>query len=217
MVEDWMSHAIRVRRLARCLSRPGCDADELYTVGLWGLYQAAESFDPSRGVLFWTHAAPRVAGEIKDFKRHTFGKTGKHAKTLHLTFPVGVNDRYLAAVDDRDELDNAARLGLSAPRRQRVTANLPDGLSLNEWAARMGISISAMFRRIKRYGVRQALRMPRREGKRRGRVPLDLPDGLTVSEWARRLGLTHQGLYGRIKRNGIEAAIAMGTKAAQKV
>lgn len=205
-----MSHAWKVRGKARKLEKPGCSADELYTVGLWGLYQAARTFDPARGNQFWTHAHPRVVGAMKDFKRRTFGASGKHATTRRLSPFLGRTDRNLEAVDNRDEIENAQRLGLS-PRRQRVTADLPDGLSLTEWAARMGISISAMFRRVKRYGAQGAVRMPRRTG-RREHKPLDLPEGLSLSEWARRLDVTRMALYGRIKRHGVEAAIGMGKR-----
>jgi RNA polymerase sigma factor for flagellar operon FliA len=53
------------RKLARVLSSDA-DPDEMISVGALGLMAALESFDPSRGLAFSTHAVPRIRGAILD-------------------------------------------------------------------------------------------------------------------------------------------------------
>lgn len=43
--------------------------DEAESAALWGLWQAAQSFDPARGPDFKTHASPRVIGAVRDEMR----------------------------------------------------------------------------------------------------------------------------------------------------
>lgn len=53
------------RQLARRLST-AADLDELVSTGMVGLIQAADSFDPTRGLSFSTFAVPRIRGAILD-------------------------------------------------------------------------------------------------------------------------------------------------------
>lgn len=43
--------------------------DDLYAVGLQGLWEAAKKFDPSRGVKFSTYCVLRVGGQMRDWLR----------------------------------------------------------------------------------------------------------------------------------------------------
>ena len=53
------------RQLANCLST-AADLDELVSAGSFGLIQAVDSFDKSRGLSFSTYAVPRIRGAILD-------------------------------------------------------------------------------------------------------------------------------------------------------
>lgn len=53
------------RKLARRLA-DDADMDELVSAGTLGLMNAAESFDPGRGLAFSTYAVPRIRGAILD-------------------------------------------------------------------------------------------------------------------------------------------------------
>lgn len=53
------------RQLARRLST-AAELDELVSAGMVGLIQAADTFDPARGLLFSTYAVPRIRGAILD-------------------------------------------------------------------------------------------------------------------------------------------------------
>jgi RNA polymerase sigma factor for flagellar operon FliA len=53
------------RQLANRLSTQA-ELDELVSAGSWGLIQAVDSFDASRGLSFSTYAVPRIRGAILD-------------------------------------------------------------------------------------------------------------------------------------------------------
>lgn len=62
-------HLGLVHHVARQMSRNlavEADFDELVSAGSFGLMNALDSFDPSRGLAFSTYAAPRIRGAILD-------------------------------------------------------------------------------------------------------------------------------------------------------
>ena len=69
LVED---HVSLVRYLATRLSAklpPSIEVDDLVGAGMLGLIDAAEKFDPSRGIRFRTYAERRIRGAILDHLR----------------------------------------------------------------------------------------------------------------------------------------------------
>ena len=58
-----------VRSLVRRFTGRGADPDELYQVGLIGLYKAILAFDPAFGTAFSTYAVPKIEGELRRYLR----------------------------------------------------------------------------------------------------------------------------------------------------
>ncbi len=114
--------------LARLVAElpPGIDEENLLSAGTLGLIEAANKFDPNRGVAFKTFAYPRVRGSIVDELRR------------NCPLPQRVLDNM--------SLIRAARLALPAPTTIDLLAEYT-GLSLKEveeciQAARLTASIS---------------------------------------------------------------------------
>lgn len=66
------SHLAQVKFIAERLAAklpPSVHADDLIGAGVMGLLDAAEKFDPSRGILFKTYAEARVRGAMLDHLR----------------------------------------------------------------------------------------------------------------------------------------------------
>ena len=67
--EELVKYAPLVKRVVtRMAARfpPGVDSDELYQVGMIGLLDAVDKYDPSRDVKFKTYAEFRIKGAILD-------------------------------------------------------------------------------------------------------------------------------------------------------
>ena len=60
-----LAHANLVRYLARKFANRGEPVEDLTQVGMIGLINAIDRFDPSRGVRFATYATPTIVGEIR--------------------------------------------------------------------------------------------------------------------------------------------------------
>lgn len=63
------SHENLVRFLAAKFANRGEPLDDLIQVGLIGLINAVDRFDPERGIKFSTYATPTIVGEIKRYFR----------------------------------------------------------------------------------------------------------------------------------------------------
>ncbi|MBT5856011.1 FliA/WhiG family RNA polymerase sigma factor [bacterium] len=64
---------------------PGMSRDDLISIGTWGLIDAANKFDESKGVLFKTYATTRVRGAILDeLRRNSLGGQTLCRKARHL-------------------------------------------------------------------------------------------------------------------------------------
>jgi RNA polymerase sigma-B factor len=80
-----LEHLPLVRALARRYADRGEPLDDLIQVGTVGLINAADRFDPERGVDFRSFAAPTVLGEIRRHFRD---------RTWTLKVPRGLKDDY---------------------------------------------------------------------------------------------------------------------------
>lgn len=128
------------RRLPRYI-----DADEICSVGVMGLLDAAGKFDPSRGVPFGAFAHQRIRGAIQDSLRRLTG----HRGNLHIMVPmdddtpIPVCPRW-SALDGVMACEQAERLRLlisGLPQRQReaVEGYYFKHETRAQLAARMGV------------------------------------------------------------------------------
>ncbi len=91
------------------------ERDDLYGFGMVGLLQAADSWEPGRGLMFSTYAFPRIRGAILDeLRRADFLPRGRREKVRQL-------DRTVARLEQEDG---------EAPAPERIAEAL--GLSLEE-------------------------------------------------------------------------------------
>ena len=60
-----LAHMNLVRYLARKFSNRGEPLEDLVQVGMIGLINAIDRFDPTRGIRFATYATPTIVGEIR--------------------------------------------------------------------------------------------------------------------------------------------------------
>jgi RNA polymerase sigma-B factor len=67
------SHLTLVRTIARRYAGRGAELDDLVQVGAVGLVKASDRFDPTRGIMFATFAAPAIEGEIRHHLRDRTG------------------------------------------------------------------------------------------------------------------------------------------------
>ena len=98
--DQLIKHAPLVKRVVtRMAARfpPGVDQEELYQVGMIGLLDAVDKFDPTRDVKFKTYAEFRIKGAILDelrkmdwVPRSVRADTNKHSSALReLSFELG--------------------------------------------------------------------------------------------------------------------------------
>jgi len=64
-----LAHMNLVRYLARKFANRGEPLEDLIQVGMIGLINAIDRFDPSRGIRFATYATPTIMGEIRRYFR----------------------------------------------------------------------------------------------------------------------------------------------------
>ncbi len=64
-----LAHMNLVRYLARKFANRGEPLEDLTQVGMIGLMNAIDRFDPSRGIRFATYATPTIVGEIRRYFR----------------------------------------------------------------------------------------------------------------------------------------------------
>ena len=90
------------------------DSDDLYSVGYLGLLDAAERFDPSKGVAFKTFASHRITGAVIDHLRELDWvprSTRAKGKALALAQASASQEKGSRAEDE----DVAAELGIELP------------------------------------------------------------------------------------------------------
>ena len=80
------------------------DREDVYQIGLLGLIDAAERFDPARGFQFKTYALPRIRGQILDAARG--GAMVKVPRSAQLRGePIGICRQFGATVERGDPAD----------------------------------------------------------------------------------------------------------------
>jgi RNA polymerase sigma factor for flagellar operon FliA len=85
--------------------------DDLFSWGMRGLIEAADSYDPSRGLKFSTHAFPRVRGAILDeLRRLDFLPRGRRDRLREIERVVAEMEQEEGAPPSPEEI--AARLGI---------------------------------------------------------------------------------------------------------
>lgn len=153
MHDSWMESAGMVRVWARRLRRTGFSTDELFTIGLWGLYQAAEKYDPTRGVKFESFALPRVRGEILDWM-----KRNQRPDWMRPLYDQPFFDRVAAANEAREYLesqgvdpDGEAPPG---PRNRIMVTHNGLTMPISGWAKRLGVDQCTIRRRIAKHGAK---------------------------------------------------------------
>jgi len=110
LIEQYTSyvHALAAKILQKL--PPGADLQELIASGYLGLVEAAEKYDPTRGVSFSTFSYYRIRGAIFDALR----KSGRYPRTeaRELRFHANANELLQSSVDhehsqsERTSVDN---------------------------------------------------------------------------------------------------------------
>jgi RNA polymerase sigma factor for flagellar operon FliA len=87
------------------------DRDDLFGYGMLGLIQAADSFEPGRGLKFSTYAFPKIRGAILDeLRRADFLPRGRREKVRELDRAVAELEQQTGLAPTPEEL--AAHLGV---------------------------------------------------------------------------------------------------------
>ena len=97
----------------------GFDRDDLYSLGCWGLLDAARKFDSSKGVSFKTYSYIRIKGTIIDeLRKNTFGGQVMVKKQQELLGAIkNAQQRKQGAVT---EDDIAKELGVSVDKVRKM-------------------------------------------------------------------------------------------------
>jgi RNA polymerase sigma factor for flagellar operon FliA len=194
LIEEHLGY---VRALARQVQKEiaagrTIDFDELVAFGSGGLVEAAERWDPSRGVAFTTFAHYRIRGAILDGLR----QSGWRPRTYAARFAVGAHD-YLENISGRTRPPQARPEPI-----EETSADL--GHALEDLAAVFIVSLSGpledriadrapsaseeLEREQTSAGVKAAVqRLPEKE---RQLVELYYFQGLTLEDAGRKLGLS---------------------------
>lgn len=109
---------------------PSVEREDLYGAGVIGLLDAADRFDPSRGIAFTTFAELRVRGAILDSLRDldwASRSARRRAKEVQAAFAQIEKERGRPATED----EVAVRLGVSLPKFQEMLGEL-NGLTVGE-------------------------------------------------------------------------------------
>lgn len=109
---------------------PSVEREDLYGAGVIGLLDAADRFDPSRGIAFTTFAELRVRGAILDSLREldwASRSARRRAKEVQAAFAQIEKERGRAATEE----EVAVRLGVALPKLQEMLGEL-NGLTVGE-------------------------------------------------------------------------------------
>ena len=145
--------------------RKWLDYGDYVTSGFVGLKQAAEKFDPSRGVKFRTYASKRIVGAIRDQSRDELGRPGRalHAGLLathsgDVPFDDG-NGREVNrwamipakepvdTVEQRDQINALANI-FKTPRERMIVKMLADGQRRKDISDAIGCSDSLVGKMV---------------------------------------------------------------------
>ncbi len=122
-----LAHSNLVRYLARKFANRGEPLEDLIQVGMIGLMNAVDRFDPNRGIRFATYATPTIMGEIR---RH-FRDRGWAVKV-----PRRLQELSLAVTKAMDgltqELDRAPTVAEIASRLEVTEQEVLEAMELGE-------------------------------------------------------------------------------------
>jgi RNA polymerase sigma factor for flagellar operon FliA len=181
------------------------ELDDLYSYGVFGLLDALEKFDPTRGVKFETYAFTRVKGAILDgLRAMDWVPASMRQRARQVEEAFGRVEARLGRAATDEEV--AAELGLGLEEFQRLMADMERAtlLSLDElWGDESGEEYalldllhdehatdptqSAEWRDREEILARAIARLPERE---RTVITLFYYDGLTPKEIAAVLGVS---------------------------
>jgi RNA polymerase sigma-B factor len=87
-------HLPLVRYLAHRFNGRGEPTDDLLQIGIIGLLQSIDRFEPERGLEFSTFATPNIVGEIKRHFRDRgwMVRVPRRLQELHAEIAIGIND-----------------------------------------------------------------------------------------------------------------------------
>ncbi len=187
-----------VGRLA--IDLPGrIDRDDLFGFGMIGLVEAADAFEPARGLKFSTFAFPRIRGAILDeLRRMDFLPRGRRERVRDLDRAVRTLEQKLGAPPSPEEL--AAHLGCSLDEIDEVLASARSAgiVSLEDGPSEELFGLladpksddpvgSAEFEELKELLVRAISGLPEAE---RTVITLYYAEGLLLKEIGELMGVT---------------------------
>lgn len=110
------------RQLARRLST-AAELDELVSAGMVGLIQAADTFDPTRGLTFSTYAVPRIRGAIlDDLRKQDALPRNVRRRTRDLSRAREVLSARLRRLPTHEELGHVMRVPAESIRKWELDA-----------------------------------------------------------------------------------------------
>lgn len=122
-----------VRRIAREVRKSltvHIEIDDLIAAGTLGLFDAAERFDPKRGIKFATYAKFRIRGSILDSLRE-LDWASRDMRRRHKQVSSAMNELLQALERRPTESEIAAKLGVDVERWRRIVIDLRNvGLDL---------------------------------------------------------------------------------------
>lgn len=163
LVEAHLALAGMIARRLRLRLPPCVDVDDLESDAYLGLLKAARTFDPDRGVLFRTFAAPRIRGAILDGLRQRNGRLANRPHFVSLNSQVRVHRQLFQtlgdtlasdsepvgkALEDREEAEVVMKR-LDRQSRQQLVDRHVEGLQHKQIALKLGITASAVSQRMK--------------------------------------------------------------------
>ena len=121
------AHANLVRYLARKFANRGEPLEDLIQVGMIGLINAVDRFDPDRGIRFATYATPTILGEIRRYFRD---------RGWAMKVPRRLQELSLAANKAADgltqELDRSPKISEIAARLEVTEEEALEAMELGE-------------------------------------------------------------------------------------
>lgn len=145
-----------LRRIAARMVTDRTLIDDLVQEGQIGFLEAARRFDPSRGIKLTTYAMPRARGAMQDYLREADPLSRRQRQLARQGIDCGPQivplatyaeetfgqaDRELAAIDNRDEIDELLR-GMKGRDRQILELYYLADCTMAEIAAAIGITES---------------------------------------------------------------------------
>jgi RNA polymerase sigma factor (sigma-70 family) len=134
------------------------DFEELQSAAYMGLVEAANRFDPDKGVAFSTFAYPRIWGEINDYLRQLgWGKRGGKFQMISLDTSTEDEEHCLKDTIEADKEFNEGEFleviskGFDEQAEQVLKSYFIDEYSMKDVGKQFGVSESRISQLIKRY------------------------------------------------------------------